>query len=138
MSNATQDLAAFMAQHKITGHVTYVGLERGDWDHHAFRANIDIDGEMYLHNTPYMAGTGHDPANVTVADVFGAILSDIMSVSGHEDWTTWADDLGIVTDAKSAATAMNDFREITARATLLREAIGSDAFFVLEEIAADL
>jgi hypothetical protein len=62
MTSTTDQLATFMSEHKITGTVAYTGLSHdGEWTHHAFRANLDIDGEMYLHNTPYSAARATTP-----------------------------------------------------------------------------
>jgi hypothetical protein len=74
---------------------------------------------------------------VTVEDVFGAILSDLGSIEAAKTGS-WADDLGLVVDAKSAKQAMQDFSEIKARAELLREAIGDQAYQQALEIASEL
>lgn len=139
MTSTTTPLSAFMAEHSITGNVTYSGHDTSDgWAHHAFRANLYIAGDLYLGNMPYSAGMGHEPSDVTLEDVFGAVLSDISSIDGCEDWTEWADDLALITDAKSAKKAMQDYGEISARAELLREAIGADAYAEALDIASEL
>jgi hypothetical protein len=136
----TSSLADFMAEHRITGVIAYQGLERDDsgWERHAFRFQLDIDGELYLGNAPYRAGTGHEPAAVTIADCFGAVLSDISSIMGYDDWADWAEGLGLLDSAASVRKARSDFREIQARYELLRDAIGEgaieDAFAIASEL----
>jgi hypothetical protein len=136
MNSTTQQLATFMAEHNITGHVNYVGTstDSDKWEHHDFRFTLEINDDLYLGNAPYMAGMAHNPSDVTIEDCFGAVLSDITSVEGYDDWTDWADDLGIVEDAKSAKKAQTDFQEIKARASLLYDAIGGEAFAEALEI----
>lgn len=140
LMSSTDTLTAKMREHKITGTVSFTGWETAEngWEHGAYRFTLNIGDALYLGNAPYYAGTAHNPNEVTIQDCFAAILSDISSVDGHDDWAEWADDLGLVTDAKSAKSAQRDFAEIKARGELLRDAIGDDAYAELLDVAREL
>src|SRR3954454_16041426 len=97
---------------------------RDGWDHNLYRFSITVRGEHILSNAPYMAGMGLD--STTATDVFGAVIMDLQCVEPYDSdagglWAEWADDLGLVTDAKTAVKAQRDFREIMARRSLLIE-----------------
>lgn len=117
------------------------------WDHNAYRWSLTIRGEQLMSNATYSAGTGL-PVPADPADVFGSLISDLQSVepyavSDEEEersvmaqeraswppgWDEWADDLALVTNARSARKAADDFREIMARRWLIRDRLGADAY----------
>lgn len=128
MIETSERLDEWMTEHGVTVEPRYIGetTDPEGWQHHEWRFRLEVNGELLLDNARY--GAGLAITDVSPADIFGSVVSDCQSIASYDDWLDWAEDLGWLESADGARKARDAHREITARASLLREQLGDETF----------
>lgn len=82
-------------------HYATVKDENG-WEHYAWRLRLSYtaDGAVCTYDTPWKAGTAHDPEKVALGDVLASLVSD--SYFGDHDFESFCNELGYDTDSRRA------------------------------------